>query len=48
MELHIVHYYKDQPTQLGAVIGIFFDRQAGGNYANPLLDSLQFTNTSEG
>lgn len=26
LELHIVHYYKDQPTQLGAVIGIFFDR----------------------
>ena len=47
MELHIVHYYKGQPSQLGAVIGIFFDRKAGGNYANPLLSSLNFSNTTE-
>jgi carbonic anhydrase len=45
LELHIVHTYKDSPTSLGAVIGIFFDREKGGNYANPFLDSLAFGST---
>lgn len=48
LELHIVHHYKDEPTQLGAVLGIFFDRKAGGNKANPLLESLQFDKTIDG
>jgi carbonic anhydrase len=30
------------------VIGIFFDRQAGGDYPNPLLTSLQFNQTQNG
>ena len=45
LEMHIVHYYKDQPTSLGAVVGIFFDREKGGNYSNPFLDSLNFGKT---
>jgi carbonic anhydrase len=27
------------------VIGIFFDREKGGNYANPFIDSLAFGST---
>jgi carbonic anhydrase len=27
------------------VIGIFFDREKGGNYSNPFLDSLNFGKT---
>ena len=46
LEMHIVHYYKDQPGALGAVIGIFFDREAGGNYENTFLSSLKFGETS--
>lgn len=46
MEMHIVHQYKDQPGALGAVIGIFFDREAGGSYPNPFIDSLEFQDTT--
>jgi len=47
LEMHIVHFYKDQPGALGAVIGIFFDREAGGNYVNPFIESLQFDATAD-
>jgi len=48
LEMHIVHYYKDTNVSLGAVIGIFFDREAGGNFNNPFLDSLKFGETVKG
>ena len=48
LELHIVHYYKDQPSSLGAYIAIFFDRKVGGNYSNPLLESLRFSDSVDG
>ena len=43
LELHIVHKYKDTEGCLacgdfGAVIGIMFDRQKGGNYHNFFLE----------
>ena len=38
--MHIVHKYKDTNAQLGAVIGIFFDREKGGNADNPFLEEL--------
>jgi len=40
LEMHMVHTYENDGTQYGAVIGIFFDRQAGGNYDNPLLTEV--------
>lgn len=44
LELHIVHRYKgtagDKQADFGAVIGIFFDQEAGGNTANAFLDSI--------
>lgn len=43
-----MHHYKDEPKQLGAVISIFFDRKIGGNFDNPLLDSLKFSKTTPG
>ena len=43
--MHINHYYKDQPTALGAVISIFFDREKGSNKSNTFLDSLNFGKT---
>ena len=39
LEMHIVHKYKDS-GKLGAVIGIFFDRLAGGNRVNPFIDEI--------
>jgi carbonic anhydrase len=48
LEMHIVHYYKDTNVSLGGVIGIFFDREAGGNFNNPFLDSLKFGETVKG
>ena len=38
----------DEPKQLGAIIAIFFDRRMGGNFENPLLDSLKFSKTTQG
>ena len=50
LEIHFVHLVKGSNTAgntaapqdafPGAVIGIFFDRQAGGNYENSFLESL--------
>jgi carbonic anhydrase len=45
--MHIVHKYKGT-GELGAVLGFFFDRKAGGNVANPLIESLKFDQTVEG
>ena len=45
--MHIVHTYK-KTGGLGAVLGFFFDREAGGNEANPLIESLQFDQTEDG
>ena len=42
LEVHLVHQYKGTNGQLGAVIGIFFDREAGGNFDNPWISSLLF------
>jgi carbonic anhydrase len=38
-EMHIVHQDASNNNQL-AVLGVFFDRQAGGNKENPLLAEL--------
>ena len=40
LELHLVHTYKGDPNLYGAVIGFFFDREAGGSEENPFLQSL--------
>jgi carbonic anhydrase len=45
--MHIVHTYK-KTGGLGAVLGFFFDREAGGNEDNPLIESLKFDQTVEG
>ena len=45
--MHIVHKYK-KTGELGAVLGFFFDRKAGGNATNPLIESLKFAQTVEG
>ena len=47
LELHVVHLYKGSGG-LGAVIGIFFDREAGGNYDNDFIESLKFGETTKG
>ena len=36
LELHFVHTYID--GSLGAVIGVFFDREKGGNGNNLFID----------
>jgi carbonic anhydrase len=41
-ELHLVH--QDDITGEYAVIGIFFDRKAGGNNHNSFIESLQIKN----
>lgn len=38
LELHIVHSYMD--GSFGGVIGVFFDRQAGGSGTNLLLEQI--------
>lgn len=38
LEIHMVHLYPD--GSLGGVVGIFFDRQAGGNYSNFFLEQI--------
>ena len=40
LEMHIVHHYKGTDMQLGAIIGIFFDRVAGGLEENDFLKSI--------
>ena len=42
LEVHIVHLYST--GGLGAVIGIMFDRVAGGNSDNPFIEALDFEN----
>ena len=39
-EMHIVHTYKGTDGKLGAVIGIFFDSEMGGDDDNLLLEQL--------
>jgi len=58
LEVHFVHTIKGSNTAgstvapqgeiPGAVIGIFFDREAGGNYDNDFLSSLNDAITSKG
>jgi len=40
LELHIVHLFED--GSLGGVVGIFFDRAAGGSSENDFLSSFNF------
>lgn len=37
LEMHFVHTYADDPNRLGAVIGVFFDMEEGGDNPNPFL-----------
>ena len=46
VELHIVHKYKDTEADLGAVLGVMFDRTAG-NKRNNFIDSLDFEHATE-
>ena len=48
-EVHVVHYVKgtngvdadgNSTMELGSVVGVFFDREAGGNEENPFLTSF--------
>ena len=39
LEVHFVHLTPE--GGLGAVLGVFFDREEGGNYHNDFLDSLR-------
>ena len=39
LEVHFVHQYIDTDVELGAVIGVFFDRSAG-NYDNDFLTEM--------
>ena len=58
LEIHFVHTVRgsnkaagtalDSSPLPGAVIGIFFDREAGGNYDNAFLDSLNTAVISKG
>ena len=40
LEIHFVHLYADTDGALGAVIGVFFDREEGGNYNNDFLEAF--------
>jgi carbonic anhydrase len=41
LEVHFVHKYKDSdPAEFGAVVGVFFDRTAGGNEDNAFLTAI--------
>ena len=40
VELQIIHQYKGTNGQMGAAIGIFFDREAGGNRDNPFIHQM--------
>lgn len=40
LELHIVHQKKNTNVELGAVIGVFFDVEAGGSTPNAFIDQL--------
>ena len=42
LEVHFVHLTPE--GGLGAVLGVFFDREEGGNYHNDFLDSLILEN----
>ena len=41
LEVHFVHLSEE--GELGAVLGVFFDREEGGNYHNDFLDSLDLS-----
>ena len=38
-----MHKYKGTKGDLGAVLGIFFDREVGGDHPNDFIESLQFS-----
>ncbi len=42
LEVHIVHYVQgtEAAMELGSVVGVFFDREKGGNEENPFLKSF--------
>lgn len=40
LEVHFVHTYADTDGMLGGVIGVFFDRNAGGNFDNPFIEAV--------
>ena len=40
LEFHLVHQKKNTNVELGAVIGIFFDVEAGGSTPNPFIEQL--------
>ena len=40
LEVHFVHKYAGTASKLGAVIGVVFDRQAGGNFDNSFIREL--------
>ena len=46
LEVHFVHLSPE--GELGAVLGVFFDREEGGNYHNDFLDSLYLENLPNG
>ena len=50
LEIHFVHlppdYDPDAPFN-AAVLGVFFDRSAGGNEPNPFIESLMFQESGE-
>lgn len=46
LELHFVHTYLD--GSLGAVIGVFFDREKGGDGDNLFIDQLNSIFTGAG
>jgi len=39
LEMHFVHLYSDDMS-LGAVLGVFFDREAGGDVDNDFIESF--------
>lgn len=43
LEMHIVHQYKGTQGQLGAVIGVFFDIEDGGDAPNAWIEAMNFS-----
>ena len=50
LEIHFVHLPPDYDPEApfnAAVLGVFFDRSAGGNEPNPFIESLMFQESGE-
>ena len=49
LEIHFVHLADASAGNDGfaAVLGVFFDREAGGNEPNPFIESLKFDETTD-